>query len=255
MLWASFKKEIKESIRKHRFLVLIGLLLLIAIASPTLAKLMPKLLGSMESNSDAEGIKIIFSREPNVLDGFFQYIKNLNLYPIFVILIFMGLISDERTNGTAEMILTKPISRSCFLLSKFLAATLLILMGIIISTGVCLFYSYVLFGSFKIANFILINLYLFFYLVAFVAFIIFMGVISKSTGMVAIGGIGFYVLLLVTGSIPVLRSFNPQTLYNATSLIIINKPAPYLLPSLVSTILLIASFLVAACLIFEKKEI
>jgi ABC-type Na+ efflux pump permease subunit len=78
---ASFKKEIKESIRRYRFLVLIGLLLLFAIAAPVVAKLMPKLLGAMESNSDAEGLKIIFSREPNVFDGFFQYIKNLNLYP------------------------------------------------------------------------------------------------------------------------------------------------------------------------------
>lgn len=255
MFIASLKKEIRENARKYRILVLMGLLLLFAIASPVVAKLMPKLLGSMESSANADGVKIVFGREPNVLDGFYQYIKNLNLYPIFVILLFMGLISDERTSGTAEMVLTKPLSRSCFLLSKFVACTLLVLAGIAVSTGVCLFYSYVLFGPFDPIDFMIINLYLFVYLIAFVAFVLLMGVVSKNTGVVAIGGIGFYILLLVLDSFPVLRRFSPQTLYDATALVIADKPAPLLRYSLSSTLVIITVFLATACVVFEKEEI
>jgi ABC-2 type transport system permease protein len=254
MFVACLKKELREDVRRYRFLVLVGLLLIFAILSPAIAKMMPKILAGMKSNPSA-GITITFSREPNVLDGFFQYLKNLNLYPLLIMLIFMGLIPDEMTKGTAEMVLTKPVSRSSFVLSKFLASALVVLVSIVIATAVCLFYSYVLFGKFSPGSFVLVNLYLFIYLLVFVAFVLFLGAFSRSTGAVALGGIAFYVILLVCDSFPRLRPFNPQGLYDATWHVLIGEPVPYLAYSLTSTLVLTATFVVSACLILERKEI
>ena len=120
------RKDILERWRTFR-LPAIGLIFLIfGLMSPLLAKYTPELIERF-----AGDVEISFPT-PTTKDAVDQIIKNLaQTGPIAAILLGMGVIASEKQRGTAALILTKPVTRSAFILSKFLALI------VTLSTGDC----------------------------------------------------------------------------------------------------------------------
>src|SRR5215212_2223069 len=69
-----------------------------------------------------------FSVEGKVLNGYFMCYVILQLLlvhvPLLIALVAGDMVSGEANMGTLRLLLTKPISRSRFLLSKFIAASI-----------------------------------------------------------------------------------------------------------------------------------
>lgn len=112
-------KEVTEIARTWRIWVLPGVLLFFALSGPPLAKLMPQLLESLGTGDT--GI-VITMPEPSYLDAYGQWIKNLSQIGVFLLLgVSAGLVAGERASGTAALVLTKPVSRTGFVVAKYLA--------------------------------------------------------------------------------------------------------------------------------------
>ena len=137
---ALFKKDIKEIYRTYRIYVIPVIFIFFGLMSPILAKIMPDLLKSMAGEVKVE------LPPPTWKDAFTQYFKNISQIGLLaVILSYMGVIADEKSRGTAQIVLYRPVSRFLFVFSKFLAYSLLLLFSFFLSYLGCLYNTSVLF--------------------------------------------------------------------------------------------------------------
>lgn len=88
--------------------------------------------------------------EMSWIDAFDQFFKNLNQIGIIaVILMFMGRVAEEKHRVQLTMILSKPVSRTAWVIAKFGAAVLLVLLSMIPAYLACCIYTKILFDGFR----------------------------------------------------------------------------------------------------------
>lgn len=122
------RKEALEIVRTWRIWVLPGMLVFFALSGPFMAKFTPEILKAVGGSEVTALLKSM--PKPSYLDAYGQWIKNLSQIGLFaIIIIYGGLISAERKSGTAILVLTKPLSRTSYVVAKaavhaaFLSAT------------------------------------------------------------------------------------------------------------------------------------
>lgn len=210
------RKEWMESIRKHRLLVMAVVFLLFGIMSPLTAKYMPEIM-KLALGSSEEIIKIGFNiPDPVITDSYIQYYKNLTQMGIFVqILVFMGLVSEEKSKGTAVLILTKSVSRQVFMLSKFIMACVVVIVSLVPSYLAFYLYTYLLFDEAPaIAS--VTGLLMYLVLSLFIlAYTFFASTVSKSVAISALIAIGGYFSISIISAIPRISDYFPMKLADA----------------------------------------
>jgi ABC-2 type transport system permease protein len=97
-----------------------------------------------------------FNIEGNVLNGYLVCYIILQLLlvhvPLLITLIAADLISGEANMGTLRLLLTKPVSRTQVVLTKFLAATIYTFLLLIFMAILALFVSMAIFGTDDMLN-------------------------------------------------------------------------------------------------------
>lgn len=117
--YAFTKKEILEYFRSYKLLITLGLFLFLAIISTMSARFMPQLLSLLAPELD------ITISDPTALDAWEQFYKNVSQLGMSAILIiFSTTLSNEYAKGTLDIILTKGLSRTSIILSKFTVSVL-----------------------------------------------------------------------------------------------------------------------------------
>lgn len=112
-------KETVELLRTWRLPVVGGVVLFFAITGPVLALLTPEILRSMQASQPGVIIQV---PDPTWRDAYAQWIKNLSQIVAFVTIISAaGSVAGEVASGTAQLVLTKPVSRSGFVVAKGVA--------------------------------------------------------------------------------------------------------------------------------------
>ena len=199
LFMVALRKELLSLWRTKRVLISVAVFGLFGLMSPLLAYFMPQILGSVEG---AEMFADLIP-EPTVYDAITQYIKNITQFGFLIaILLGMGAVSGEKEKGTAELILSKPLPRWAFILSKFTAQLFLYTVSFLGATLGGYLYTRILFGAVSLYSFVLINLLLLLWLLTFVAITILASAAGSSIGASAGMAMGGSVLLLLAGSIP-----------------------------------------------------
>lgn len=255
--WIMLKKELFENWRKNRFLVMGAVLFLFGILSPVTAKYLPEILTMILGSTDEVlklGIKI---PDPTIFDSYLQFFKNLTQMGIFIqILVFMNLVSEEKSKGTAVMVLTKAVPRSTFILSKFVAACIVIFSTLLLSCVGFYYYTYLLFGKFPSSEAITGIAMYFLFSVFILAFTLFASTISKSVAVSALISIGGYFGLSIFSVLPKISDYLPMKLTDAaTSISMGLASAGDYVKSLWVTAGLIVVLLVSSIVIFQKQEL
>jgi ABC-2 type transport system permease protein len=202
----ALRKELYQTWRTKRLLVVLAVFAIMGLFSPLAAKFTPELLRNIEG---AEQFADLIP-EPTMADAMTQYIKNVTQFGfILAVLLGMGAVVGEKEKGTAAMIMSKPMSRWAFVLSKFLAQTLLYAAGFVIAAFGTAYYTWILFGPIDAAAFFVTNLLLLLWLLTFAAVALLGSTLASSTGAAAGIGLGGAVLLLLAGNIPGVGSLAP----------------------------------------------
>ncbi|MBN1922134.1 MAG: YhfC family intramembrane metalloprotease [Anaerolineae bacterium] len=196
---AATRKELLQQWRTKRVLVVAAVFILFGLFSPLLAYFTPQLLGSIEG---AEMFADLIPT-PTAVDAIGQYLKNLSQFGfIIAVLLGMGAVAGERERGTAALVLSKPLPRWAFILSKFTAQTVVYAGGFLVAGLGAYSYTVVLFGALDFGLFMAINALLFLWLMVFVAVALLGSALGGSTGAAAGIGLGGAVALLLAGSLP-----------------------------------------------------
>ncbi|MCP4426530.1 MAG: ABC transporter permease, partial [Chloroflexi bacterium] len=238
--------------RTKRVLVVAAVFLLFGLGSPLLAKFTPEMLNFIEG---AEQFADLIP-EPTTADSLTQYIKNLTQFGfIMAILLGMGAVAGEKERGTAAMILSKPLPRWAFVLSKFAAQALVYALGFVLSAAGALYYTSLLFGPFQVGPFLWGNVLLWLWLLTFTAVTLLGSVIGKSTGAAAGMALVGSVILLVGGSLPKVGVLAPSGLVAWASQLGLDVEIAANGGAVAAAGALIVAVLVTAVALFETQEL
>lgn len=211
VFWSLLKKEWREQWRTYRFLIAVVVFLILGISGPVLTSLTPLLL-----SQSGQGIAITLPPQ-TATDALNSYVKNmLQLAPLVFILLAMGCVADERSRGTAVTVLTKPVSRSTFVLAKFCAYELTLAFSVLLAAAGAYYYTAQLFSNLPIGGFLLVNLALFILLSGSLAFTVLASVCLRNA--IAAGGlafVGYLALLLLPDVNATITQALPSVLFNA----------------------------------------
>jgi ABC-2 type transport system permease protein len=249
-IFVAYRKEWLELIRSHRLLIVAVVLIFFGLTSPLAAKFIPEII-TLTLGADLS--KIIPT--PTVLDAIAQYTKNMGQFGIILaLLLTMGAISQEKDKGTAAMMLVKPLPRGAFLGAKFLGLAVMFAISLVIAGIGCYYYTMLLFEAMDIVHWLVLNLFLFMYVLVPVAITLFCSTVTKSQvasagialGMIAIGGL--------LGTITRLGKYLPGELITwGTRLMKGDTTASW--TALGISVGLIVIPLLAAWLIFNRQEL
>jgi len=250
---AFLKKEFFEIIKTNKIIILPAIFIFFGLLSPLTAKYTPQIL---ESVFKSYGMASIEMKDSLFTDSYAQLFKNISQLCFIIILVFAGTIVGEKVKGTVMLVLTKPVSRSNFIISKFIAAVSLYSISFLLACIACVYYTFLLFPEYYNSNLVLSLCTLWAFGAFFIAMTIFSSTITKSFTAASVLGIAGY--LLVSGStiIPYVRDYSPGILTSLGLDILTGKSAPTdLIAPLAVTILLAAAFIVGSVYVFKNQEI
>lgn len=130
--------------RTSKFIIFPAIAIFFAILSPVTAKYMNEIL---ELFLGSEGVGFTFP-DPTVLDSYSQYIGNLfEIFMIVTVFVGVSLFMREKNKGELPLLLSKPINRTNYLLSKFISFTIMVFITLLVSGAIFAYYTYYLFGT------------------------------------------------------------------------------------------------------------
>jgi ABC-type transport system involved in multi-copper enzyme maturation permease subunit len=192
--WAIVRYELLWNIRKKKFLGMI----IVAFALATLGLALPVILNNIVGRPLSQNPDYAISSGTGAF-GFF----------LFALVTAMNSISGEFESGTIVPLLTKPVSRTLVFLGKLFASFIILL-----STYTVLFLYTTIGGTIIYGpqnNLQLVPLVLFGDIVStlvWVAIVLAIGSISKSSLLAALGAFGIFMALLI--SVPIISAFSDQ---------------------------------------------
>lgn len=239
-----FKKQMRDWYGTRRWLWVGGVAALLAAAFPLLMYV-----ASQAAAAEGEAIPVdILIDMPMILLG-----TILVLAPV---LLAMGEVVEEKKSGTAAWIMSKPASRYSFILSKWAAVSInVVLLGLLLPGVTTFALSSVLFNvSFSITSVAGALGILALYYTTVVAATIFFGVVMKSQGAVAAVLIGAMTLLPMVNVLPAVTAVLPTTMFNIASALVHTGQVLSYLPMVGGAVVTVAS-VVGALVAFNRQEL
>ena len=251
-LRAFMRKELTEIWRTWRLWVIPGMLVFFGVTSPIIAAITPALVQSMTASQPGVVVRL---PPPSALDAYGQFVKNLNQFVLLAVVIAgAGVISGERSSGTAILALTKPLSRRAFVMAKILSQVALLVAATALGTAACLAMTAVVFdGATPMGLAIAVALWLLYATLLVVVMTLFSAGL-RSRGAAAGAGLAFYFLTLLASAwgpaarysfVGLMGAMRDALMGNAVS-------AGWLIATAVAAIVLGA---VVAVWIFERQEL
>lgn len=249
---AAVRKELWQQWRTKRVLVAAAVFLLFGLGSPLIAHFTPQLMSSLEG---AEQFAELIP-EPSTVDAMDQYVRNITQFGfIIAILLGMGSVAGEMEKGTAAMILSKPLPRWAFPLSKFTAQAVIYSIGFTLSALGAYYYTGILFDGFAFWPFMLGNLLLLLWLLVYVAVTVLGSTVAQTTGAAAGIALVGSIALLLAGTLPRIGALAPSGLVAWSRQLGIEPAAVANGGAVAASAVIIMVCLVIAVAVFETREL
>ena len=247
------KKEIMETLRTTKIIILPALFLFFAILSPLSAKYMNSILAMV---GEQQGM-IIQLPDPTFIQSYEQFFKNLYFMMIVVtILVFAGIITEEKSKGTAILVLTKCLSRTGFITGKLIAAVSLFTLFYAAATAICVYYTALLFPEFINTGVITALLLYWVFGILMITLTLFSSVLCKSLTTAAVGGFLSYAVISAAAALPKIGKYTPGALQTlSVELARGDKTLTDAVPAVAIAVVMSAAAVMAGMVIFNKQEI
>ncbi len=139
--------ELEKLFRRNRsYISIIAILVIVIVIQGGMM-----LDGESMINFISENLQEVFLLQGNLLNGYlisFLSINGLWIHvPILVVIVTGDLISGEANSGTLRIVLSRPVSRSAFILAKYIAAMIYVALLILILASLSLGLGVLFFGT------------------------------------------------------------------------------------------------------------
>ena len=183
---------------------------------------------------------------------------------IGVMIIMQRVIVGEKRSGTAAWVLSKPVTRTAFVVSRLVVNSIAILLTAVIVPGAIFYITLGLFsdlGWFAPLGFLAALLVIALHTFYWIALVLMMGTLSESSSVVmAVPMALYFIFWLGAGTIPgliyispLLLTFGPDQMYALSVSFMMGEPVSSWLP-LVSTVVFSVIFIAVAIWRFNRQE-
>jgi len=246
------RKEAFEILRTWRIYVLPAIMVFFAVTGPVLAKYTPELLGAVAGSQFAS----LQLPEPTVFDSYGQWIKNLSQIVIFaLIIIYGGIISSERRSGTAVLVLTKPVSRTTFVMVKAAVHATYLAVLLVGGTLVTWVVTAVVFGEAPGGALWSSSLIWLVMAVCYLALMTLFSVLIPSAAGAAGAGLGAFMVLSIGGIWKPASDYSPAGLLERAATLATGEGADFPFWPVGSTLVLSLGAVGLAAILFRRKEL
>jgi len=192
-----FRKEWKWQLRTWRLLAVAAVFVITGVSAPLLLHFLPDLV-------EAAGEEMIVQMPDfQAADAVKSFLDNLGQFGLIaVILAGMGAISTERSTGTVEMTMCKPVGFGAFVTAKFASLALTLCLGLLAGGAGAYVYTVILFGTPDAAAFIAGTALMGAYLTVILALTLLASAVTRSQLVAAVLSLGAVIALAVLGVIP-----------------------------------------------------
>ena len=246
------KKELLESVRTYKLLIMLIVFFVFGIMSPLAAKMMPEIL----KTAMPEGMTVTLP-VPAAIDSWAQFFKNVSQMGLIVLMIvFSGVLGTELSKGTLINLLTKGLARRTVILSKFTGMAIIWTISYAAAFIVTLGYTVYLFPNEGVSNLLFSVFCLWLFGVFLLSVLIFASALVKSNyGALLISG-AVIVALMICNITPDLHSYNPFSLAS-DNVALLTKAVEASSLSYAAVISIICSviLIIASILVFRKRQL
>jgi ABC-2 type transport system permease protein len=246
------KKELLESFRTYKLVIMLAAFLLFGMMSPLFAKLLPEIM----QNIDLGGMAITLP-DPTAMDSWAQFFKNVGQMGMLVlVIVFAGIMAHELSSGTLINILTKGMKRHTVILSKLAVASMVWTVSYALCLAAAYGYTVYFWGASEMNNEFIAFFSPWLFGLMLISLLILGGILFKSfMGSLLTAG-GVVAVLSMLNIIPHSQKFNPITLIgDNTALLSGGLEASDRVPTLLLCSVLIIVLTVASILLFNKKQL
>lgn len=246
-------KDIMEQMRTRKLMILVAVFIFLGVASPIFAKLMPEI---FKGFSGQAGVTIKIP-PPTFNDAIDQFIKNTSqMVVLLLVFIVAGAVVDEKVKKSLELVIVKPVSRTSFILSKFIAYFLTISTLFLLSAVVFYFYTVSLFVGFNPFRFLIVSLLALIYVLLIVTVTIFTSTVVRSAAIAGVIGILSSIILgSVLSAIPATADYSPGFIMSNYRQLMLKGWSFEFLPPLIVSGMIILTLVYFAAHIFQRQEI
>lgn len=251
---AFLKKEILDSMRSGKFIVLGIMFLLFGVMNPAIAKLTPWLFELLSDSLEQEGI-IMTTVEVNAITSWTQFFKNIPIALIVFVLVYSNSFTKEYESGTLVLVLTKGVSRFKVVIAK----AVLMLSFWTVGYFACFVTTYT-YNAFFWDNSIAvglmtaaINWWLLGVLV--ICLVVLFSTLSRNQIGVLLGTGGIVMVSYLAGMFPKIGEFMPTFLMNARDIITGMESSDVYVKAIVSSAFMCVFCLAISIPVMNKKQI
>ncbi|MDI7742640.1 ABC-2 transporter permease [Lysinibacillus fusiformis] len=250
-----YRKEISEMIRNFKIIWIPLVFILLGVMQPVSSYYMPEILDNFGGLPEGAVIDIPVPTGAEVLIGVLSNYGMLGV--LILVLSAMGVVSAERQNGAAGMVMSKPVPHSSYILSKWAGLVTITVLSLFIGYAASWYYTNLLFEPVTpeliFQSFAIYSVWLIFVL----TLTLFFSTVMKGTGSVAfITILVVAVISTVTSIIENKLKWSPSTLTGHTGYLLQSgELQSSFLPAFLTTVALIFLFLIFTIQIFKHKEI
>lgn len=246
------KKELFESWRTSRILILAVIFLIFGVMNPLVAKFTPEILKSVGGEAFLSGMP-----EPSSADSWAQFYKNISQMGLIILaLLFSGSVSSEVSRGTLVNLVTKGLKRPAILLGKFISMVCQWTLCLALCFGVTWGYTLYYFSDEKSPHILLAMLPLWIYGLFLIALILLCSTIARNNyeGLLITGGV--VVLTILLNMIDKIKEFIPASLISVNMEILQgSSEAGDYLPAMVIALVLGTLFMFFAVAVLNRKKL
>lgn len=249
---AFLKKEMFEYAKTYKLLIMLVVFAVFGITNPLVAKLMPEILAGLMT----DGITITMP-EATAYDAWMQFFKNATqMGLVIVVILFSGVLSSELSKGTLINLLTKGLSRTAVILSKYTCMVILWTASIALCFGLTFIYTVYLFPADKVSNLLFSVFCLWVFGLFLLSALLLSAVLTKSNyGCLLITGAAVAACMLVN-IVPAMHRYNPISLAADNLGLITNSIEVSSLYSAILVSSLLSMILVwLSVIVFRKKQL
>lgn len=255
---ALLKKEFTEQWRTSKILIMAATFFVLGVSGPLTTKFLPEIL---KSSSESSGISLgsitINFTTADFAASFFSQMAQLPI--LILILLAMGAVASERERGTQVFVLTKPVSRTQFILTKFFSYAAILTGVVLVAALGGAYYTLILStsGNFSVGGYIMLSLTMWSDMVFMLALIILCSSLVKTA--VAAGGLSFLLYIAIAIGLGLTPSnvskYLPQSFAGEARNIMSGKTAAGDLTIAIFVGFVLAATIVAiTCIIAENRE-
>ena len=252
------RKELVESLRTFRFVILAAVTAAFGILSPLMVKYLPAMMDALLTEEMMGGINLTdMMPPPSALAGWAEFISSVaQTGVIALVVVFAGGISGEIGKNTLIPLLSRGLSRQSVVCAKAISNAVNWTLSYAVSAGLTWCAIVLLFPGEETVNVFVSLICLWLYGLLMSAVALFASALCKNIIGALLVSAGAWAITMFISLFPIFERWNPLTLATCgiTMLAGLETLAHYT-PALILTVACTFGFVIAAMLVFRRKKV